>query len=122
MSDTFYIPIMCCGQEMAEIYEGEERVAATCSICGKVWKPGLPKYATWTICQIKIKIDPAMPKDQARLEGGNGSSVTLINIGDEKSGKLLSSVFGSVSSLINDDGSKDKEAGNGSQNSGSDPV
>ena len=36
--NIYYIPIICCGQAMAEIYDGEKRVAASCPICKRVWK------------------------------------------------------------------------------------
>ena len=38
--NVYYIPIMCCGQPMSEIYnKNEERIAAVCQVCGNKWEP-----------------------------------------------------------------------------------
>jgi hypothetical protein len=34
-----YIPLICCGQTMNDILVDRKRVAATCSVCGRIWKP-----------------------------------------------------------------------------------
>jgi len=47
-----YIPILCCGQPMAEIYEGEKRIAATCPICKKTWRP--TETSTWKTGSAKM--------------------------------------------------------------------
>lgn len=38
-NNIFYFPIMCCGQEMVEIWGDGKRLAAFCQKCGKNWEP-----------------------------------------------------------------------------------
>jgi uncharacterized Zn finger protein len=55
MGDIFYIPIMCCGKEMDEIYQDGKRICATCSECGKTWRPKISNNPQWTITKMYVK-------------------------------------------------------------------
>lgn len=53
--NIYYIPIICCGQAMNEVFEGDKRIAATCSICHKTWKP--TEKTTWKVEKTIISND-----------------------------------------------------------------
>jgi hypothetical protein len=58
MTDNiYYIPIMCCGQQMADVYIDGKRVAATCSTCHRVWKPSPPTTAQWEVKWVTVRRD-----------------------------------------------------------------
>jgi hypothetical protein len=43
---------------MAEVYDGEVRVAATCAVCKKVWKPQVSTEIKWEWRYAVVKTDP----------------------------------------------------------------
>jgi hypothetical protein len=55
MGDILYLPVMCCGQEMADIYADGKRVMAVCQVCGKEWIPQLKAKIGFTQSKIYLK-------------------------------------------------------------------
>jgi hypothetical protein len=56
MSDMiYYIPIICCGEPMTEIYAGNKRIGAMCQKCKATWRPETADSRTWKIETVIVK-------------------------------------------------------------------
>ena len=69
---TIYLPIMCCGHEMSEIWQGDKRVGAFCPVCKKKWEPR-PTEEHYTVGKMTVHIDewdPKMAKNEEELING----------------------------------------------------
>lgn len=69
-TNTIFIPIMCCGKQMDEIFIDEKRVMAICGICGKTWKPVMPKiniHKFTLIYKVKVEKDDNLDEKTEEL-------------------------------------------------------
>lgn len=65
--NTIYLPINCCGKQMDDVFIGDERVMAFCSVCNKTWRSKTSELKI-TKLNVTVKAHPSSEEEFKEAE------------------------------------------------------